>query len=213
MNEIDNKTERKNREKEFKQKIILQAAKQLFEVKGYNNTTLADIATEAGFAKGTLYLYFKNKSEIILYLILELKEDFSIELDNILNSKTDSRAKFKMIQNSFSDLVLYKIEKIGVYDFLKDITFKELEQSTIGEKFCEYESGVISLFKKIVIQGKKEGIIDPNLDPQSTAILLDTLMEGVIHKFATYDKIPLYENLTKKEFLNKIFSLLARIFK
>ncbi|MBW2271760.1 MAG: TetR/AcrR family transcriptional regulator [Deltaproteobacteria bacterium] len=48
---------------------VLEAATDCFESRGYDETTTAMIAAEAGIAVGTLYGYFNNKREILLELI------------------------------------------------------------------------------------------------------------------------------------------------
>ncbi len=50
---------------------ILQAARAVFARQGYANTVVDDIASEAGIAKGTLYLYFPSKEKIYLAALLE----------------------------------------------------------------------------------------------------------------------------------------------
>ena len=45
---------------------ILEAAVRLFTTKGYERTSIADLAREAGIGKGTVYSYFRKKSEIFL---------------------------------------------------------------------------------------------------------------------------------------------------
>jgi len=44
---------------------IIQAANRAFALKGYSGTTIKDIATEAGIAPGTIYLYFESKRAIL----------------------------------------------------------------------------------------------------------------------------------------------------
>ena len=48
-----------------KRQAILDAARALFTTKGYESTTMAEVAKQAGVAVGTLYVYFKNKSELL----------------------------------------------------------------------------------------------------------------------------------------------------
>src|SRR5947209_19136821 len=48
-----------------KRELILGAATRVFARSGYFNSKVADIATEAGIADGTVYLYFKSKDEIL----------------------------------------------------------------------------------------------------------------------------------------------------
>ncbi|MBQ9157481.1 MAG: TetR/AcrR family transcriptional regulator [Eubacterium sp.] len=50
--------------KRQKQATLLQAAFELFTNKGFAKTTISDIARESGLAKGTFYLYFKDKYDL-----------------------------------------------------------------------------------------------------------------------------------------------------
>jgi len=63
----------KNKERltEFNRGNILSAAKRLFSEKGIAQTTVDDIAKEAGYSKSTLYVYFSGKEEIVNAVILE----------------------------------------------------------------------------------------------------------------------------------------------
>ncbi|HEY6287157.1 MAG TPA: helix-turn-helix domain-containing protein, partial [Ktedonobacteraceae bacterium] len=47
-----------------KRQAIIEAATNIFVKKGYEETTIAEIAEAAGVAVGTVYLYFRNKREI-----------------------------------------------------------------------------------------------------------------------------------------------------
>jgi AcrR family transcriptional regulator len=52
--------------KELKRAQIIFSARKLFKRFGVKKTTMRDIATEAGLAVGTLYLYFANRDEVVL---------------------------------------------------------------------------------------------------------------------------------------------------
>lgn len=56
---------------EQRRSSILEAARAVFARQGYANTVVDDIATQAGIAKGTLYLYFRSKEQIYLAALLE----------------------------------------------------------------------------------------------------------------------------------------------
>ncbi len=56
-----------------KHEAILRAARILFAKKGYEDTTIADIAREAGVAVGTVYLYFRNKRDIYTAVALDME--------------------------------------------------------------------------------------------------------------------------------------------
>src|SRR3954470_22154723 len=56
---------------EFRCTEILEAARKVFARKGFDQTTVDDIAAAAGVAKGTLYLYFRSKRDIYLAALKE----------------------------------------------------------------------------------------------------------------------------------------------
>lgn len=56
--------ERKEREKQLRREEIVMAAEKIFFSKGFDLSTMDDIAEEAELSKGTLYLYFKNKEDL-----------------------------------------------------------------------------------------------------------------------------------------------------
>jgi TetR/AcrR family fatty acid metabolism transcriptional regulator len=53
---------------------ILDAATKVFAEKGFQRSTVRDVAKQAGIADGTIYLYFENKSALILGILDRLNE-------------------------------------------------------------------------------------------------------------------------------------------
>lgn len=64
---------------------LIEAAGKLFVEKGYEATTMDEIAAAANFAKGTLYHYFSNKAE----LLQVLREGFELEVMKRIRSRVD----------------------------------------------------------------------------------------------------------------------------
>ena len=56
-------------DRERRRQAILQAARQVFARKGYEPATLEAVAREAGLAKGTLYLYFRDKEDLYFHTV------------------------------------------------------------------------------------------------------------------------------------------------
>jgi AcrR family transcriptional regulator len=63
--------ERRAREKEQRRREILDAARQEFFERGFHRPTVDDVAACAQVSKGTIYLYFESKEEILAHLLLE----------------------------------------------------------------------------------------------------------------------------------------------
>ncbi|MDE5835325.1 MAG: TetR/AcrR family transcriptional regulator, partial [Ruminococcus sp.] len=53
-----------DKNKELKETSLLKTAFEFFTTKGFSKTSISDIAERAGVAKGTFYLYFKDKYDI-----------------------------------------------------------------------------------------------------------------------------------------------------
>lgn len=65
---------RRQREQQLRRETIIKAAQKLFEQKGFEETTVEQVAALAELGKGTIYSYFKSKEEIYI-AILEKKLD------------------------------------------------------------------------------------------------------------------------------------------
>jgi AcrR family transcriptional regulator len=76
--------ERKEREKLQRANDILEAARRIFESKGFLNTTLQDVAQEAEVSVGLIYRYFQSKEDIFASLALKGAEQFDRNLDAAL---------------------------------------------------------------------------------------------------------------------------------
>src|SRR5258708_10389064 len=94
---------------------LTQAAERVISSKGYHQTRIADIATEADVGLGTFYLHFKTKNEIFIELIehgaAELRrelaqaklavltpaEKLNITIDTILDAAAEAPAWFRIV--------------------------------------------------------------------------------------------------------------------
>jgi len=76
---------------------ILRIAMKLFAQKGFFKTTVDDIARSAKIAKGTIYLYFKDKSGIYIEIIEEQLNSALIDLTDINAEKMNSTQKLRKI--------------------------------------------------------------------------------------------------------------------
>lgn len=60
-----------------REKLIFEATERLLGKFGYDKTTVADIAREAGISKGAIYLHFKSKDELVEKLLIHAMLGFS----------------------------------------------------------------------------------------------------------------------------------------
>ncbi len=74
---------RKKREKDQRVQGILAAAKKVFYSKGYQRTTMDEIAYEAEISKPTIYQYFRTKDELYSALMFPFLEEFGARFEQI----------------------------------------------------------------------------------------------------------------------------------
>jgi len=79
--------ERKLKEKELRIKQIRDSAAALFYKKGYEATTIEDIAKLAEISKGTIYLYFKSKIDLYYGMVEPSLDVLSKKLSKIASMK------------------------------------------------------------------------------------------------------------------------------
>lgn len=108
----------KTRKIEKKMKII-DTAFSLFREHSVSATAIDDIVKAAGIARGTFYLYFKDKSDlleqIILYKSTEyMKEVLKNTLTEPINENTDFYGKVKLFLNCFIDFMIKNKEMLPV---------------------------------------------------------------------------------------------------
>lgn len=88
---------------------ILDSAYELFIEKSFNNTSIDDVVKSAGIAKGTFYLYFKDKHDLMERIIIRKG---ALILRYVLE---ELKKKTEACQMSFSDQMLFITEKIVDY--------------------------------------------------------------------------------------------------
>jgi len=161
--------ERKEREKQQRREEIIQAAEKVFFTKGFEKSTMDDIAEHAELSKGTLYLYFKSKED--LHMAVARKAI------GMLNSITEG---VKMVQGNAMEKLLHMgracVEFSNSYpDHMKAImTLEGFELQSISLTIEEmqdmiYKESPVGMVIQIVEQGVGEKLIRSDIPPPMIA--------------------------------------------
>lgn len=76
---------------------ILDTALRLFRERGFDRTTMRDVATEAGVATGAAYYYFRSKEELVMAFYLRTAEDARDQFAAALASTKDLRKRLRAL--------------------------------------------------------------------------------------------------------------------
>lgn len=82
-----------NAKKSDKREIIVNSAIEIFLQKGFENTTVSEIARHSGIGKGTVYEYFKSKDELILSCVSVMLDYFNKGFIEIMSKEMPFREK------------------------------------------------------------------------------------------------------------------------
>lgn len=142
-----------------KYKQIIDAAVIVIAENGYHQAQVSKIAKQAGVADGTIYLYFKNKEDILISVFNEKMAVFVESLQDIIENGSSSQDKLsRMIKNHFNVLVTDRN--------LATVTQLELRQSNkalrlkINAVLKEY----LKLLDQILIEGMLSGEFNQTMD-------------------------------------------------
>ncbi len=115
--------ERKEREREQRRQDILASARQAFEKYGIQHASMDKIAEEAELAKGTLYLYYKNRDELLMALIAEDLVGLIERLEKVTTSKD---APDKKLVKAVSTFHTYSSENAFLYQVMTQMDMRHL---------------------------------------------------------------------------------------
>lgn len=127
--------ERKERERERRRQQIMVAAKRVFSAKGFNKTTMEDIAKDAELSPGTLYLYFKNKDELYASLSLRILQYLQIRMEHV-NAETDLDPDERMEALKQAMYDVYEFDPlilVNMFHLQSSETLKSLSQELLDE--------------------------------------------------------------------------------
>lgn len=142
----------REKEVESKSQRILRAAKKIFAEKGYLKAKITDIARTAGVSEGTIYEYFKNKSDLLPSIAnAHFESDPDVLYDSLFNIDTPLKKLRRFISYYYSDFIN---DKSFLEVFLLQIQLsRAFYQSAAYEKFRNYSK----LIETIIEEGKSDG--------------------------------------------------------
>ncbi len=206
--------ERKEREKERRRLDIIDAAEEVFFSKGFEKSTMDDVATEAELSKGTLYLYFNSKDELFLEIIYRGNNILHNLFQKAADSDGDGLCKVRAIGEAF-------IEFSNKYPNYYNAFLHNQTQEICLDKALEAEEKIFSLkernmglFIDVIKGGIEDGSLSSDLDPVKTALTLWAETTGVLLLSKLKGKlISRGFNISEEEFINHFFEFTWRALK
>lgn len=172
-------------EQELSRERILEEARELFVLKGYDAVTMRSIAKSLGYSHGALYYHFKDKAELFYALIVE---DFDLLL-SILKKMSEEveEGSIAGLKQMMLEFIKFGLTNPHHYEIM--FVFKEPE---LKRHSRTKQAQCLELFATFVLEvtGKgKNGERDRFTLPWSLFMSLHGFISYCIHNYQTYEEV------------------------
>ncbi len=190
--------------KEQKRRLIMQAALKVFSKNGYSPTALDEIAQEAGIAKGTLYLYFKDKEDLISSTLMYVLDDLKYRMieaipENLPAVDTLERIALFMFQ--------YFAEKNEFYNIYLTILNYNLvsNYTSLFERMIARKKELFDFECQLVEEAKKQGHIREDMATMDIVMAFDGIVMNVIDQMFFHKGDDAFDPQKKTEMVMQLF--------
>ena len=158
-----------------------------FKDKGISDTTVADIATEAGIDRRTVYRYYPSKEHLLLDITKDLWSDFA---DKFMAVKfKDSMNGFQKVRHLFEEYFALLEESPDMIIFLGMIDISVGQNHTNLEMYQtlnEYGDKTDHKLAGLIEEGQNDGSIKHWLPPMEYAIMVNNSFVALATRIAIY---------------------------
>lgn len=147
---------------------LYQCAMKLFRERGFDRVSVDEIVREAGMAKGTFYIYFNTKSDIIL----EMLRQYDTYYDQIMAGLPDDLSIDQQMEEIVKGACRFTEEVIGL-DLIRVLYVKQLTEGQEHPGLLNEDRALFRILSELLTEGQRAGIYDPALDvPDTTRLIL-----------------------------------------
>ncbi len=152
---------------------ILQAARETFCEKGYEQTLVSEIAARIGVVEGTIYKYFATKRELLLKVLEHWYEEMFGDYARDLAGVEGSRQRLQL-------LIWRHLRTVREYPQLCRLMFMEFRANSAyrGSELYAMNRRYTQFLTEVIQEGIDAGVFRDDLDP---ALLRDMVYGGIEH--------------------------------
>jgi AcrR family transcriptional regulator len=155
---------------------ILNAAEQVFTQKGLDLARMDDIAEETGLSKGTLYLYFKSKDDLIIAILDRIFQSAFKQLESRKNNELSAAEAIAQFTDEAIDDYRKMMHIMPIaYEFLALAFRNKIVQKALKQYFRHYMDVLVPIIQRGIDSGEFRQV-----DAQEVAIAAGAIYEGTV---------------------------------
>lgn len=140
---------------------------QLFREKGYDQVSVDEIVKKAGVAKGTFYIYFKKKSDIILEMLRQYDDYY----DRSMSSLDDDLPVEKRLEEIVRGACRFTGDVIGL-DLIRVLYTKQISSGDSQSRLLNEDRALFRILSGLVREGQQQGIYRAEYDAEQVTMLI-----------------------------------------
>jgi AcrR family transcriptional regulator len=188
------KEKRKEREFNLRRSAILEQAGKIFAVKGFHNTTVAEIAGASGFAIGTLYQFFESKEQLYTVVLTEKLGTMYDGIQKAVNGETDLLRKIDTLVATQFRFVEGNADFCSLFVRGDHLSLSEGSIELRKRMVSDY-TVYVSFVEGVMRDGIRGGILK-KMDPRMMAAALTGIINSYASKWLTLaEGAPLMDNV------------------
>ena len=162
---------------------ILNAAEDVFTQKGFEEARMDDIAEETGLSKGTLYLYFKSKDDLIIAILDRMFQREFRQLESLDQDAASATEAIWKITDLLTKEIIGLLRLIPIiYQFLALAFRNKYVQKALKKYINRYLDILIPIIQRGIDSGEFRQV-----DAREVAVAMGAMMEGTLLLWV-YDK-------------------------
>ena len=190
--DVRQKASLKERQRQERERLILEATGELLAEKGYDAISMEEIASRVGISRTAIYLHFPSKEELVLALLRRSIETSAERLDALLAEKMSAREKVRtLIERSYSAVAQPTFQAFMTVmqspSFLSKATEKEVTMQDMRDLWKPTEDRLTVLLE----DGKRSGDFDSDMPTTLMVRLLATLLSPFTKHMFEQEQMPL----------------------
>ncbi len=201
---------RREREKLKRRDEILDAAERIFIAKGFEAATMDEVASEAELSKGTIYLYYRSKEELILAAdIRAIRKLYKLFCEAIAHGKT-GMDKIKKMGEVYLEFATNYPQYFDLILHCEKMQLEQIKDQPLVQEYFDIGEKSRKIVSEAVIDGMADGSIRIGLNSEITGMLLWALSRGFV-QFIIRSEIVAnrYDPGRRIELINSFYDLIV----
>lgn len=169
-----------NHQESSRRARLVRAARELFLERGYERTTMAEVAAKAGFSKRTVYLDFPSKDALFGAVCAEGMGEVRRRLQAVLDLRLPVPQELEGLAAAY--LAFFEQERAWfrlLFVLADDETLGRMPDDAF-ERFREQETATIGGIARAIDRARAEGVLDPAVDSWRLAVTAWGSLTGVL---------------------------------